>query len=307
MEMSNHQKALNKDGKPSGGLITASQAIAEGFIFRTEPPESKVCQFCGKVLEPQGIPLGNKMFMWIPYHQRCTCKDAKAYWKEYDRRKQAEREDKKRQARQRVFNERVERLFGKSGIKKRFLQRTFESFRRNTEGRERSYRIAKEYAENWQKHFEKGEGLYIEGTNGTGKTHLAAAIAIDLLMKGVPVICKTSSDILQDIRKAYDCKDVSEETIVDMYKNVDLLVIDDLGKEPCTEWSVSMFYSIINDRYEDMKPTIITTNYGANQLIERMTPKGGDNSAVVAIISRLQETSMVMTMAWKDMRSSNEI
>lgn len=304
METLSRRKALDANGK-SDSLISSSRAIAEGFIFRSEPPENTTCEFCGKTLEAQGVPFGNKIIMWVPYPQRCDCERAKEYWRRHDERKQAEKEAQKKAEKQRAFNERVERLVGKSGIKKRFLKRTFENFKRDTKGREQSYKVAKEYTESWPKHFERGDGLYIEGTNGTGKTHLAAAIALELLKKGVPVICKTGADILQDIRKAYDCNDVSEEKVINLYKDVDLLIIDDLGKESCTEWSASIFYSIINDRYENMKPVIITTNYGANQLIEKMTPKGGDNSAITAIISRLQETSMIITMAWRDIRTSH--
>ena len=68
---------------------------------------------------------------------------------------------------------------------------------------------------------------------------------------------------------------------------------------------MSTLYSIFNARYEDMKPTIITTNYNADSLIQALTPKGYDNTKIVAIISRLRETSTLMTMAWKDIRGGN--
>lgn len=65
---------------------------------------------------------------------------------------------------------------------------------------------------------------------------------------------------------------------------------------------MSTLYSILNDRYEDMRPTIVTTNYNAESLIGALTPKGFDNTKIMAIISRLRETSTVMTMAWEDAR-----
>lgn len=164
--------------------------------------------------------------------------------------------------------------------------------------------IAKEYADNFPLHKARGDGLYIEGTNGTGKTHLAAAIALQLIGEGIPVICKTSSDLLLDIKKSFDDSSVNEAQVLDVYKRVDLLIIDDLGKEQCSDWSMSTLYSILNDRYEDMKPTIVTTNYNADALINALTPKGFDNTKIVAIISRLRETSTVMTMAWTDIRGS---
>ena len=107
-----------------------------------------------------------------------------------------------------------------------------------------------------------------------------------------------------DIKRSFDNREVNEAQVLDIYKKVDLLIIDDLGKEQCSDWSMSTLYSILNDRYEDMKPTIITTHYNADGLINALTPKGFDNTKIIAIISRLRETSTLMTMAWEDIRGS---
>ena len=82
------------------------------------------------------------------------------------------------------------------------------------------------------------------------------------------------------------------------------MIVDDLGKEQCSDWAMTTLYSILNDRYEDMKPVIITTNYSADGLIEALTPKGMDATKITAIVSRLKETSEVMTMAWQDARAA---
>ena len=174
----------------------------------------------------------------------------------------------------------------------------------DTPERLRCYKIAKRYAETFPERYNKGDGLYIEGTNGTGKTHLAAAIALQLIGEGIPVICKTSTDMLADIKKAYDSKEIAESKVLDVYKATDLLIIDDLGKEQCSDWSMTTLYAILNDRYEDMKPTIVTTNYSADDLVKALTPRGYDDSKIVAIISRLKETSTVLTMAWADYRTT---
>ena len=242
--------------------------------------------------------------MFSPVAERCTCEKAAAKWKAHDEaeaRKKQEAEEAERRKRQMV---RIERLLGKSGIKKRFQQRTFENFIQDTPERRRCYKIAKSYADRFAYYAAKGEGLYIEGTNGTGKTHLAAAIALQLINEGVPVICKTSSDMMADIKRGFDSGEVTEYEVLKAYKEVDLLMIDDLGKEQCTDWSMSTLYSILNDRYEDMKPTIVTTNYNTDGLLKALTPKGMDSSKIMAIISRLRETSSVLTMAWKDCRGN---
>ncbi len=70
----------------------------------------------------------------------------------------------------------------------------------------------------------------------------------------------------------------------------------------CIDWSISTLYAILNDRYEKMLPTIITTNYNSDDLIRVLAPKGFDNYKAVAIVSRLREVSKVLTMAWEDAR-----
>lgn len=274
--------------------------------MKKAPPEAGRCEYCGKTLEPRGLVFGNEIMMWNPILPRCDCEQAAAYWQEVDRQeaeRKAREEDEKRR---RAMRSRVDKLLGQSGIKKRFQQRTFPNFRTDTPGRKKNYSIAKEYADNFAYHQAKGDGLYIEGTNGTGKTHLVAAIALQLIHEGVPVICKTSSDLLLDIKKSFDGDGMRESEVMDIYKRVDLLIIDDLGKEHCSDWSMSTLYSILNDRYEDMKPTIVTTNYNADALVAALTPKGFDNTKIVAIISRLREVSTVMTMAWADIRGKEE-
>ncbi len=287
--------------------VTVREARERGIPWRHEPPENGSCPFCGKTLEPRGIVFQGAVMLWQPFLPRCDCEQAKAYWEKHDREEAAKKAATEEEARKKAMRERVERLLGKSGIKKRFQQRTFPNFICDTPGRTKNFQIAKRYADNFAAHREQGDGLYIEGTNGTGKTHLAAAIALQLIGEGIPVICKTSTDLLQDIKKSFDKEGAREHEILGIYKKVDLLIIDDLGKEQCTDWGMSTLYSILNDRYEDMKPTIIiTTNYNTENLIKALTPKGMDGSKIIAIISRLRETSTVMTMAWKDRRGDQK-
>lgn len=293
-----------EDSRQTDSIVTLKQAKERGLRIKKQPPEAAVCEYCGKELPPRGIVFGNEVVMWQPTIPRCNCEQAQAYWEEYDRKIEERKAAEEEAERRRAMQEKISKLLGQSGIKKRFLQRTFQNFRCDTQERTKNYKIAKGYADNFLHHRTKGDGLYIEGTNGTGKTHLAAAIALQLIGEGIPVICKTSSDLFGDIKKAFDKEDVKEYEVLDIYKSADLLIIDDLGKEQCSDWSMSTLYSILNDRYEDMKPTIVTTNYNTDDLVNALTPKGYDNTKIVAIISRLRETSVVMTMAWDDIRSS---
>ena len=300
------RREASKSEKNEPLYLTPEEAKAKGYRFKSPPPPPDKCQFCGKENPRSGIPFGGEILFWQPFPSRCDCPEAVEYWKKYDAEQAAKKEAERIAEEQKRKRERIERLLGKSGIKKRFQLRTFDNFKADTPERQRCYKIAKRYADTFKQRYENGDGLYIEGTNGTGKTHLAAAIALQLINEGVPVICKTSTDMLLDIKKTFERGDISESAVLGIYKSADLLIIDDLGKEQCSDWSMSILYSILNDRYEDMKPTIITTNYGAEDLIRALTPKGYDNTKIVAIISRLRETSTVITMAWDDYRTTRE-
>lgn len=291
----------------SDNIVTLAQARERGIRWEKVPPRWGRCDLCGKELEPEGLVIDGKIFIWKPTPPRCRCGQAQAYWEEYDRKEVERKAEEEEEERRRAMQEKINRLLGQSGIKKRFQQRTFPNFRCDTPGRKANYATAKAYADNFAYHRAMGDGLYIEGTNGTGKTHLAAAIALQLISEGIPVICKTSSDLLQDIKRSFSLDGVKEYEVLDIYKKVDLLIIDDLGKEQCSDWSMSTLYSIMNDRYEDMKPTIVTTNYNTDDLADALTPKGCDDTKIVAIISRLKETSTVMTMAWADARTGGPI
>lgn len=229
---------------------TSKDILAGGYNCQREIPEPVECEFCGRKLYHEALVMGRTVLMFAPFPQRCTCDRAKVKWAEADAEEARQKAEAEKEAAQAKRRAKIERLLGRSGIKKRFQQRTFANFIRDTPERRRCYDTAKTYADSFPQRAECGEGLYIEGTYGTGKTHLAAAIALQLIGCGVPVVCKTSGDLLADIKEAFDSGDATEYEILKAYKTVDLLIVDDLGKEQCTEWSVSTLYSIQELRHQ---------------------------------------------------------
>lgn len=248
-------------------------------------------------------PITNTVMAWLS-HERCECSEATDYWNQYDEDKQLEEENKKREEERRRRKEDIEKLVGNSGIKKRFKSRTFDIFKVDSEN-EIAYNNSKMFADNFEKFSEEGEGLFYTGTFGTGKTHLAVSVALDLIDKGISVICMTSIDLLAEIKKTYDNnRNTSEHQILKAYKDVDLLVIDDLGKEYSSDWSIAMLYDIINHRSENCKSTIVTTNYSDDNLVDRLARKSNYETAG-AIVSRLHEMTMGITLNGKDKRRMN--
>ena len=275
-------------------------------------PDAGVCEFCGEQLEYIGL-MGKPKYgydweveRWSSIPKRCECAQAKAKHEAEIAEKERREEEERRQREEAQRREEIRERLKNSGMKKRFLARTFANFVTDTAGRKAAYRTAKEYADNFAAHSANGDGLYIEGTFGTGKTHLAAAIAIQLMESGHKVIFKTADDLLADIKATFDSNGWSdtERKVTDRFKQCELLVIDDLGKEQATDWSTAQLYGIINDRYENQKPVIITTNFNENDLTAIEAPKGVGTHRIKAILSRLHETCGLMTMDWQDWRGS---
>ncbi len=292
----------NGDSNKHGPIYTSKEIMELGIPSDEPIPEPKTCKYCGKTLYHECIVIAGKALVWwLNQPQRCDCAKAVEFWKRWDAKQEELRKAQAIAEEQEQKRQKIEAILGRSGIKKRYLSRSFENFIVNDVNR-KAYEIAKSYVDNWQENKDKGEGLYFEGTCGTGKTHLAVAIAMKLINQGVPVICKTSIDLLASIKQSYERDStVNEEDIIEAYNTVDLLVIDDLGKERATEWSVPILYRIINDRYENMLPTVITTNYNTDDLIDKLNASN-DNEKAEAIISRFKGSASCVTMAWEDYR-----
>lgn len=284
------------------GPIYTSKEVEELGIPSTQPvPKPEKCKYCGKTLYYECVVLMGQAMIWNLEKPRCDCEKAVAFWKEWDAKQEKIKKEKELTEEQELRKQKIESILGKSGIKKRYLSRTIDSFSVTAENK-RSFEVATDYIKNFREYFTQGKGLYLEGPCGTGKTHLAIAIALAIINTGVPVICKTSIDILSDIKRCYERNsEVTEEEVLEAYKTVDLLIIDDLGKEQVTEWSVPVLYSILNERYEALLPTIITTNYNTTALAEKLSAKG-DAETATAIISRFVESSKRVTMSWADYR-----
>lgn len=132
-------------------------------------------------------------------------------------------------------------------------------------------------------------GIILTGSVGVGKTHLAASIANQLIRQRVAVFFVNVPDAYDRIRDEMGMKDFTKSTM----KTCDLLILDDLGKEKQTEWTNQVLYEVVNTRYENRKPIIVTTNYSAQELNERI-----DN----AVVSRLLEVSAFVNVTGNDHR-----
>ena len=103
--------------------------------------------------------------------------------------------------------------------------------------------------------------LVFKGGYGSGKTHLASAIANHLVSHGRPVLFVNTPDLLDHLRAAYSpTAATSYDERFDQVRNAPVLILDDLGTQSNTEWAQEKLYQIFNHRYNARLPTVITTN-----------------------------------------------
>lgn len=156
-----------------------------------------------------------------------------------------------------------------SGIGKRFWDKTFENFN-VTDKTEKVFNACVAFCDDYLKH-NKPKGLKLFGNYGSGKTHLCAAIIHRLAQNKVRTVFMVVPELLRTIRQSFNQdNDDSSRRIVNKAETTPLLILDDLGAEKTSDWVREQLYIIINRRYENMLPTIVTTNCTTEELVNRL-------------------------------------
>jgi DNA replication protein DnaC len=117
------------------------------------------------------------------------------------------------------------------------------------------------YIRNIDKNLADGRGFWFFGDVGTGKTSLAMLVSKSALEAGRSVAIYSMPRLLADIKETYE--DRSERSYMQLFErlcSVDLLHIDDLGAEKRTEWVLEQLYAIVNERWQEQKSMVVTTN-----------------------------------------------
>lgn len=245
-------------------LNTANDVLPE---HAAEPEDYRVdgILYCGKchtskeilVPEEQARQLGLRS---NPFSVRCACSRAKL-------------EEKDARAQELAHRKKVEQLkkdcFGTADAMREW---TFE----NDDGSNPKMVYIHNFVDRWEEVCEKGLGLLIWGGIGTGKSFAAACIANALIEQGVSVIMMKLSDYI-------DSPQEERQALLKQMGNCKLLIIDDFGVEYNHEYVQKEIYKVIDHRYENGKPLIITTNLPLSVF------DNPENDNEKRVFSRLQE------------------
>lgn len=136
--------------------------------------------------------------------------------------------------------------------------------------------------------------LLLTGTPGTGKTHLACALANNLVSRGVSVRYTTAQEMLSEIKRAYSTDGMSEASQIDRFINGSyLLILDEADVMRGTDNDAGLIFAVVNGRYNAGRPMVVVSN----QPVSAMPVFLGDRVA-----SRLMENAVQVACDWADYR-----
>lgn len=274
------QAILDRKRVELGLNTTISTSLESTLTKTTTNPETQaespsiICEGCGKDLGSAEVWAG----VWL---RATVCPECE------EKERAVQEEEAKAVCRAQVV-ERIEVLLERSGVPPVFLGAKLEDF---------------------PTHLRTLKGsLFLTGIPGTGKSHLAVGLMREAILAAEPVkdypyerwthaplpAFVEVPELLMEIRATYD-KDnsVTEEEVIGRYSRCSFLVLDDLGVEKTTEWSLQTLYVLVNRRWREQKRTIFTSNLSLADLGAKLSDR---------ISSRIGGMCRVIELTGKDRR-----
>lgn len=218
-------------------IQTASQ---QAYSQETSDYIQDGIRYCGKCHTPKQCI---KQFGPVKKKMNCLCRC------EYSEKEKARSERKERQ--------RFEELqsFKRECIQDNAMQ--CWNFEADTDPDSKQMRYARRYVEKWEDMYAENLGLCFYGSVGTGKSFAAACIANALVARRIPVMMTNFSRIINGMPDMWSGE---RNAYIESFNRYKLLIIDDLGVERSTDYAMEQVYNIIDQRYKNKQPLIVTTN-----------------------------------------------
>lgn len=227
--------------------------------------------YCGKCSTPKQV--------YIDYFKRamptpCKCKQEQL-------QQEKEREEKMKKALK------IKELRDASLLGEKYRNAFFENTETSHSAEFKAiYDRCRRYCEIAEDVLINGIGIYLFGTNGTGKSRLTACMGNELMENGYTVLYTNFTEIARKLLKG--------DEFINQLSRIDFLFVDDFGTEKVTKgdedmWLQEKVFEVINKRYIDRKPIIFTANYSLKELIE-------DRGVAKRSVDRIMEICEVMRL-----------
>lgn len=249
-------------------------------LYGTRINDNK-CAFCGEELGPKEYcfcPEANKI---NPFYKRIRQKTEDFYLWEND-------DDTRKQA--------LKYRFNVSGVPIKYSGMRFDDYKETETGDARAKKLVLAYFNDAIKNYLTGKCLLLLGNPGTGKTMLMS-ILVESIIRDYMFAARYANcvELINEIQDTYSGKTPrSTLSVLNKYRDADFLFIDDLDKINATSDSKKLIYSIINDRYDRVLPTIISANSSVDTLDEKYFEE--------PTVSRLLERSVEVRFTQKNKR-----
>ena len=175
---------------------------------------------------------------------------------------------------------------GESCIPPRFTDRTLNNFIASTPEQHYALAFATAYADDFAEVIKAGRCAMFMGKPGTGKTHLAAGIALRLMRRyGRPVLFTTVMRAVRSVKDTWSREaSKSEAQAVADLVFPDLLVLDEVGVQFGSDTEKLILFDVLNERYEKRRPTLLLSNFGVDEvraylgerIFDRLREDGGE-------------------------------
>lgn len=202
----------------------------------------EVCPKCREHIFAAKINIGGQL---VEFKKPCSCRDAEI---------RAEDDAKKARHRERARQRRIEW----AEIPDMFAGATLKGYRK-VPGTEEAFQAVKDYLTHRKENFAAGRGVILMGAVGCGKTHLGCAVLNCALEDGYHAAYWNVPQQLEMMMYGR-ADDIDQMRILDKALLADVLLLDDLGAEKASDWTRKELVIILDERYRENRPTIVTSN-----------------------------------------------